>query len=83
MLENDDDDDYVGVFGIGAGVELPTGGDTSVSDRGLVTFGGGTTFCSDAGAYVVVIYVVVVVRPVSSGCVRIVLLSFAHEGVCW
>jgi len=61
MLDNDDDDDYVGVFGIGAGVELPTGGDILLSDCGLVIFGGGATFCSDADSCAVVIYVVVVV----------------------
>jgi len=34
--DNDDDDYYIGVdvFGIGGGVELPTGGDSSLSDRG-------------------------------------------------
>ena len=41
MLDNDDDDDHVGVFGIGGGVELPMGGNILLSDRGLATFGGG------------------------------------------
>ena len=58
MLDDDDDDYYVGVgvFGIGGGVELSTGGDLSLSDRGCwLCWRRCRPLCLDAVAFVVVV----------------------------
>ena len=86
MFNDDDDDDYVcvGIFGIGDSVELPTGGVLSLSDRGRwICWWRRRPLCSDAVAFVVVVFVVIVSQLLSSGCVCIVALSLAHDGECW
>jgi len=84
MLHDDNDDDYVGVFGIGGGIELHTGGDIPLSDRGRwLCWQRRHLLCLDDVAFVVVAFVVVVSRPFSSGRVCVVALSLAHNGECW
>jgi len=78
MLDDDDNDDYVGVsiFCIGGGVELPAGGDLLLSGRGRwLYWRRRCPLCSDAIVCVVVLYAVVVVRLFSSS--RVTLLAFS------
>jgi len=86
MLDDDNDDDYVEVriFSIGDSVELPTGGNLPLSDRDCwLCWWRRRSLCLDAVAFVVVVFVVVISRPLSYGCFCVVALSLAHDGECW
>jgi len=89
LILDDNDDNYyvgIGVFGIEGGVELPTGGDLSLSDRGRwLCWRRCRLLCLDDVAFVVVVvvFVVGVSRLLSSGHVFVVVLLLAHDGECW
>ena len=82
--DDDDDDDYVGVgiFGIGGGVELPTGDDLLLSDRGHWLCWR-RPLCSDAVDFVIVVVVIVISRPLLSSRICVGALSLEHDGECW
>ena len=86
--DNDNDDNYVGVglFDIGGGVELPTGSGLLLSDPGRWhCWRRRRLFYSNAvaAAFVVVVFIVAVARPLSSGCICVMALSFACIGGLW